>query len=266
MEAAVVYFSGTGNTFRVGEVFKSYLETIDYQVDMIDITKHKEELKGYDLFIAGTPSYGSTSSFKLNEFIEREISKSNNPRAKFITYVTHSWGTAYGHLTIKDVVTKKGFGVLGARAFLAPSNFYMMAGKLQPKLNEKEMRQMYQNTYKQVWNLMDSYVEGHVQIDQRSVLKKNLMVKFSKLMGIVYIPKFAKSSLKVDSEKCNRCKVCVNQCPNNNIELKDGLISFSKNCSACTKCMHICPKNAYKVSGKTIEQYEVRQKPIIEQL
>lgn len=266
MKAAIVYFSGTGNTFRVGEVFKAYLETINYQVDMIDITKHKEKLKDYDLFIAGTPSYTKTSSYNMYEFIEKNINKNNNPKANFITYVTQSWGIAFGHLTIKDFVEKKGFEVLGARAFLAPSNFYMYNEKEQPKSDEKEMHQLYQNIYKGVWNLMDSYVKGHVQIDKRSTFQKIKMVIVSKLLKKIFITKFSKSALEVDSEKCTRCNVCVKQCPNNNIELKNGKIAFSNNCLACSRCMHICPKNAYTFKGDSFEQYDIIQKPIMEQL
>lgn len=266
MKAAIVYFSGTGNTFRVGEVFKAYLENVNYQVDMIDISKHKGQLKGYDLFIAGTPTYTGTSPYKLNDFVENQITKSNNPKAHFITYVTHSWDTAFGHLTIKDFVTKKGFEVLGARAFLAPSNFYVYHDKEKGKPRKKEMHQLHQNIYKDVWNFMDAYVEGHTQIDKRSAFGKTKKVLLTKVMSKTFTPKFASISLKVDSEKCTQCKVCVNNCPNKNIELKNGKITFSKHCLSCTKCMHICPKNAYTFQDKPFEQYEVKQKPIMEQL
>ena len=266
MKAAIVYFSGTGNTFRVGEIFKTYLEAVNYQVDMIDISKHKEQLKGYDLFIAGTPTYTGTSPYYFNDFIEKQITKSNNPKAHFITYVTHSWGTAYGHLTIKDFVTKKGFDVLGARAFLAPSNFYVYHDKEKGKQSKKEVHQLHQKVYKDVWNFMDGYVKGNRQIDKRSTLGKTQKVLLTKVMSKTFTPKFAAISLKVDSDKCTRCKVCVNNCPNKNIELKDGQITFSKNCASCAKCMHSCPKNAFTFNGKEFEQYDVRQKSIMEQI
>ena len=266
MKAAIVYFSGTGNTFRVGELFKDYLEGINYQVDMIDISKHDKNLKDYDLFIVGTPSYTKTSSFNMYDFIENHITKTNNPSANFITYVTYGWDTAFGHLTLKDFVTKKGFKVLGARPFLAPSNFYMYNGEKHPKQSEKEIRQLYQTIYNDVKDLMDAYVSGRIQIDKRSAFKKNLFMMVSKFGQDKFITKFPEVAITVDNDKCVQCKVCVKKCPNNNIALQDGQITFSDHCSACSRCMHICPKNAYQYKGDTFEQYKIKQEPIIEQL
>ncbi|PAB60405.1 EFR1 family ferrodoxin [Anaeromicrobium sediminis] len=266
MKAAIVYFSGTGNTFRVGEVFKAYLETIDYEVEMIDITKHSSDLKGYDLFVVGTPTQNSTSTFNMHDFIGKHISKKNNPNARFITYVTHSWGTAFGHLTLKDFARKKGFKVVGARAFIAPNNWYMYR-KDEPKFSDNEVKQALQNIHKGVWSLMDSYVKGSVQIDERPTLKKNLAYTKAKLMSSsTMVSRLAKFMMKVDADKCTKCKVCVKQCPGENISLRDGKIEFSNQCLACGRCIHVCPKNAYMVSGEKFEQYEGIKKPIMEQL
>lgn len=263
MKAAVAYFSGTGNTLRVGEVFKAYLEEINYQVDMIDIANHNKNLHGYDLLIVGTPSYTKTSSANMYDFIENHVTKENNPNANVITYVSYGWAPAFGHLTLKDFITKKGFKVSGARAFLAPSNFYMYNEKQQPKQSEEEIRQLYKNIHADVYNLMDSYVNGQVQIDKASPIKKKIFTMVSKLTHDKYIADFPKTVLEVDSEKCVQCKVCVKQCPNGNIALQDGIITFSNGCSACSRCMHICPKNAYKYKGKSFEQYNLRQKGIM---
>ncbi|WFD11860.1 EFR1 family ferrodoxin [Tepidibacter hydrothermalis] len=263
MKAAVIYFTGTGNTLRVGEVFKAYLENIAYNVDMIDITKHSRNLKDYDLFITGTPTQNSVSTFNMNDFIIKYISKKNNPKARFITYVTHSWGTAFGHLTLKDFISRRGFEVVGARAFIAPNNFYMFR-KDEPKFEEKKFQQTLRNIYDGVWNLMKSFTDGQVQIDQRSMLKKNLWYARSIFTKYTVFSRFAKMMIKVDSDKCSKCKVCVNKCPNNNIVLSNNRIQFSNQCLACGRCLHICPKNAYLLSNKPFEQYEGIKKPIVE--
>jgi len=266
MKAAVAYFSGTGNTLRTSEVFKAYLEAKNYEVDMIDISKHNEHLQGYDLLVLGTPRYTKTSSHNMNDFIEKHVSKRNNPSADVITFVTYGWAPAFGHLTLKDFVTKQGFKVSGARAFLAPSNFYMYNEKQQPKQSEEEIRQLYKDIHRDVLNLMDSYVSGQVQIDKASTLKKKLFKTVTKLSHDKYVSNFPAAVLKVDGDKCVKCKVCVKQCPHGNIALEDGKITFGGGCASCSRCMHVCPKNAFKYNDKSFEQYNLRQKGIMEQL
>ncbi|MCT4508554.1 MAG: EFR1 family ferrodoxin [Tepidibacter sp.] len=263
MKAAVVYFTGTGNTLRVGEVFKAYLENIGYDVDMVDITKHSSNLKDYDLFIAGTPTQNSVSTFNMNKFIVKYISKNNNPKARFITYTTHSWGTAFGHLTLKDFISVRGFQVVGARAFIAPNNFYMFR-KDEPKFEKEKFNQTIRNIYDGVWSLMKSFSNGKIQIDQRSIIRKNLWYIRSILTKYTVFSRFAKMMIKVDSNKCSKCKVCIKQCPNRNILLTDNTIQFSNQCLACARCLHVCPQNAYLLSNKSFEQYKGIQKPIIE--
>jgi ferredoxin len=263
MKAAVVYFSGTGNTYRVGELFKTYLEDLNYQVDMVDITKSDNALKNYDLFIAGTPTQNAVSTFNLNEFIRRYISKKDNPKASFITYVTHSWGIAYGHLTIRDFVQKRGFKVMGARAFQAPNNFYMFR-KEHPKFNNERFNAALESINQMVKEIIDAFVTGNVIIDKRSEYRKTMKYLFAKANKATMLSRLAKLMMKVDHDKCTGCGVCVKKCSNGNIKLTDGKIEFQKQCVACARCMHVCPKNAYLLNGEAFEQYEGIRKPIKE--
>ncbi|PAB60409.1 EFR1 family ferrodoxin [Anaeromicrobium sediminis] len=267
MKTALLYFSGTGNTKRVGEVFKDYLlEKKHNEVDMIDISTHRQSLSNYDLLIAGTPTYTMTSSRNMNDFIQMYVNKTNNPKAQFITYVTHGWGHSYGHLTLQEFITKLGFRVIGAQSFLAPSNFYVYNEKVQPKQNEVEIRRLYEKITIDVKGLMDACLNGYIRIEKKSTFKKQQAKLISALSRKAFINQFSAKTLSVDGDKCTRCLVCVKKCPNKNIALIDGNIRFSKNCSACSRCMHICPQNAYAYRGKTFEQYNMNQQSISEQL
>jgi len=263
MNIAIVYFSGTGNTKRVGEVFKSKLEHMGHSPDMVDISLKNSKLKGYDLVIAGSPTYTMSSSHNLHAFIKKNISKSDNPNADFITYVTHGWGTSYGHLTLKDTAKKLGFSVLGAKAFLAPSNFYMFNESVQPKQSTIEIEQLQSSILNQVTQVLDSYLDKSIHIEKHSVIKKQQIALMSKLARKVFITQFSKKMLKVDPDKCTQCTVCVKKCPNQNIVLTHGQIHFGTDCSACGRCMHICPKNAYLYKDKPFEQFDLHQKLIV---
>jgi Pyruvate/2-oxoacid:ferredoxin oxidoreductase delta subunit/flavodoxin len=262
LKAAIVYFSGTGNTFRVGEVFKDYLESMNYKVDMVDINNHKEKLQNYDLYIIGSPTYTYVSHKSLPVFIDKYINSDDNPKAHFITYATHSWEESFGHLTLKKYLTKKGFQVSGSRAFKTPNNFYYFASQ---KHSEEETYQLYLSVKKNVNGLLNLYFKGLEQIDP-ILSGKKIPYLMPKLLDKILMPSFARKSFKIDNDKCNQCKLCVKKCPNDNIEIKNGEITFSNQCLGCSKCIHICPKNAYLFKEKSIEQYDLKQPSILEQL
>jgi ferredoxin/flavodoxin len=263
MKAAIVYFSGTGNTYRVGEVFKEYLLSKDYDVDLIDISKSTRTLSGYDLFIIGSPTYSKVASKKILNFIDEYIHNENNKNKDFITYITHSWGEAYGHITLKKHLNKLGYNVSLAQPFLMPNGFYMMNHE---KNTESEVKTMYRNVIEKVNSMMDPYFNGQSQIDKKSVVKQVIFETMYKALCKSWIPNFANKYLSVDNDKCTLCTMCVKQCPSHNIKIEDGKIVFADQCLACAKCLNICPQKAYLANAKPFEQYNVMQPSIISQL
>lgn len=60
-----------------------------------------------------------------------------------------------------------------------------------------------------------------------------------------YLRKISQINKKsVDDKKCNKCEVCVNVCPTNNITLDEGGIAWSNYCVECFGCIHGCHVNA----------------------
>ncbi len=102
-------FQALKNTYRIGEAYKENLEELGYAVDMISIDNHKKQLEGYDLLVLGSPTYSKVAAKDLIQFISTNISKSNNPNAKAMTFITHSWDTAYGHISLANALEKADF-------------------------------------------------------------------------------------------------------------------------------------------------------------
>ena len=48
------------------------------------------------------------------------------------------------------------------------------------------------------------------------------------------------------TEDCNLCGNCYKNCPSNNIELIDNKIKFDSKCHMCFGCFYACPENALK--------------------
>lgn len=55
---------------------------------------------------------------------------------------------------------------------------------------------------------------------------------------------------KYDQKKCTACGVCVDACPNDVLELVEGILSFSRpqDCTYCAACEESCPQGAIACS------------------
>ena len=52
------------------------------------------------------------------------------------------------------------------------------------------------------------------------------------------------------SDKCVKCKKCINICPVNNITMVNNKIQFGDNCVSCLGCYHRCPEKAIKYKNR----------------
>jgi len=51
----------------------------------------------------------------------------------------------------------------------------------------------------------------------------------------------------IDKNRCTGCGICVEECPVNAINIKDGkAIIDMKKCIRCKRCHEVCPKNAIR--------------------
>lgn len=50
----------------------------------------------------------------------------------------------------------------------------------------------------------------------------------------------------IDKDLCVDCGVCIDECPNNTLEMIDDLAVLVRpeDCDACGKCVDICPSEA----------------------
>lgn len=259
MKIAIIYYSGTGSTFRVAERFKELLNEKECEVDLFDVTKDFLTIKQYDLIILGSPTYSKVASIKLIEYVDHYVFKSNNEESKVITYVTHSWGETYGHIQLAKDLGKRDFEIAASIDLLLPNNHYMMTGK---KHSNSEMKTMYTTLNEKLKLTVNTVLNNEKVYKTKSSLKRVIFKKMYSMLRKKWIPNYAKNYLSVDAEKCTQCNVCVSLCPNKNIKL-NRVIDFDTNCSACVKCFNSCPSNAYKVQGKEVDRFTVNNRSII---
>ncbi len=63
--------------------------------------------------------------------------------------------------------------------------------------------------------------------------------------------------IKIDSNKCDSCGLCIRICHESCIKSIEGILSIdSKYCSTCTQCIAVCPKQALNWDGIKPEEFD----------
>lgn len=63
--------------------------------------------------------------------------------------------------------------------------------------------------------------------------------------------------LKVDTEKCNACKLCVKNCPFDAIHVEGELAQVNDQCTLCGACVNICAPAALSIDRKKADSKEL---------
>lgn len=74
----------------------------------------------------------------------------------------------------------------------------------------------------------------------------------TKAMWFFFRKVVGRISEKSVDEKCMMCLKCVECCPVNNIEVRDGKIVFKGKCEDCYRCIQSCPERAIRFGSLTV--------------
>jgi ferredoxin len=71
-----------------------------------------------------------------------------------------------------------------------------------------------------------------------------------------------KKKVQIHHDACVLCGQCVEQCPVNNLSIKDSEVITHDNCTLCYRCVNICPTKAISLLSKTPpkKQYYLNKK------
>lgn len=257
MKIIIYYFSGTGNTQLVGELYKKHFESAGensvelYKIHRIEensLVESHEKIpcaNDFDLIGIAFPIYGFNSPepvYKFAKSLPKISQDSQNPKEKKRAFVFRTGGEGtslnnYASQKIISLLQKKGYDILCDQLYVMP---YNMIFRHSPQMVKSEF----------------IYADAMVKLCVREILdgvhKKvkyfPLRYWFVPLVRLVWpYAKFqGKFIMKVNKKKCVQCGACVRNCPQRNIRFdeKKQKYIFGADCALCVACSFNCPKDA----------------------
>jgi len=241
----VYYFSGTGNTKKIADLVKIEFEKKKCQLSLISIedkvnSSDMMDIAGLDAIGLAYPIYGFGTPDIIDDFLKLlPEGKGMNlflfkTGADFIS-INHNAST----LLIKEL-EKKGYSVFYDRIIVMPSNWIL-------SYEDSMSRQLYLSAKEKVPHMVKEIIQLKRRRYHSGYFMKSLSLGISHLEK-KYGSKYYGKSLRTD-ENCNSCQICSSKCPQKNIQLENGKISFGDKCIWCMRCVYDCPKKAIHSKG-----------------
>ncbi len=234
----IFYFSGTGNTKLIAEDFKTEFERKGEECSLINIEEgyDSNDLSEEDTIGIMYPIYALGTPRNVSQFFNQMSLKNNKV---FIIK------TAGDFVSINDNASKKLIRTLhkkGAEVFY--DRVIIMGSNIIIDFPDEFIKQLYDVSKLKVKKSVEEILNKTIRLYEDKLITEKVLNVFQ-YMEEKFGAKYFGLSLK-SNEKCNKCMLCVNNCPMSNIEMKNSGLKFSSKCVFCMRCIYICPKKAIK--------------------
>lgn len=245
----LLYHSGSGSTKRIGESLIGRLTQHDIVSQAITYDFDFETLQQYDAVIVGFPTYHCDASPDMWKFLKRmPMLKKSMPCFIFTTCGLYS-GNAIRK--VAKYLKKKALVCKATKVFVGPGSDVAIMMPFVPNLFLKYRK----NTAKR----LDCFAEaindemfkrkGESAVSYIPIYQLLVVLNVPNELGGKLMSKHLVSRIKVDNDRCTKCKLCVSNCINGCFsENESGIVFDSTNCGYCFKCMHHCPAKAINFS------------------
>ncbi|MGI6701875.1 MAG: EFR1 family ferrodoxin [Christensenellales bacterium] len=246
--AGVIYFSGTGSTEYAAKILTDTL--IDKGVDTyIKSISDGGKIAPVDVMVLMYPVHAGDASALVYKFIKK-LDSVPVPLTDLVILSVSAGGEAISNTSCRSKVIrkllKKGYKTVYEDMLIMPNNFVtpypdelnaLLIKALSVKLENVTKDLISGKSLKKTPRLIDSVL--------RTLLEPFKL--FANVSG---------KTLKADS-KCTGCALCAENCPADNIIMKDNAPVFGWRCALCMKCVYNCPEqaiggaiaNAIKIKG-----------------
>ena len=242
------YFSGTGNSKYLAELFCQYqnvpCHSIEESIDFKALIA-AEEVIGFCY-----PVYFSSVPRMMREFAAQHMEALRGKQ--LIIFCTQFMLSGYGSRKFVMLFPKDYVEVLYTEHFFLPNN--MPDVPLLPIAGDRGIAKSLRRTQRKMESVCRNIQDGKV--------KKRGFSPFAFLLGMPQsaimstMERRANRAVSIDGD-CTNCGLCVEICPMDNFAMEDERTKLRHNCTMCYRCINACPEQAISVllSGKVKNQY-----------
>ena len=250
----IYYFSGTGNARSVAHWFADVASHQQIPAETIDIAKIDRKhiispppgslvgfvspTHGFNFppammyFIFRFPRSRGNEAFLMNTRAGLKLSKWFIPGLSGIAL----WLSAL-------VLLLKGYRIVGLRSIDLPSNWI----SFHPGVKERVVESLYKHCKGITEKFALKILSGKkVYTAFRDIIQDILIMPIS--IGYFFVGRFILAKSFYATDACDKCDICIDNCPVKAILTVDNRPFWSYRCESCMRCMNNCPKRAIETA------------------
>lgn len=243
MKASILTFSQTGNTLKVGNSISHGLRDRGFDVDHVRfLQRRKWNPDDADLIGVGCPCFENRPAECVSHYLQN--GRFDFAEKKAIVFITSGGSPAKTLWHLARAVSKTGATVIGGiqlrGAVTVPTKFGDFVGR--PDDIDLEDSKLFGRA------VAASIINGRT-LPAHYKINPKVGGRFYNILGpiLTYIKKVITPLPQSDTEKCDLCGICVNECPTESITIDNSTILFHDTCMVCYRCWHVCPHDAITV-------------------
>ena len=244
-----LYFSGTGNTKYIAELFSRKMG-----IDCLSIEDDADFaflMNNHDTIAICYPIYGSRVPLIMREFVATYLAELKGK--KIAIFVTQMAFSGDGARALCDLFPIGHIEVIYAEHFRMPNNI----------CNIPLLRRTSDSRTKNCLMRAQSKIDVVCRDIEAGIVKRRGFSPMSRLLGKIQgrpwqgdsrdaftrentLEHRAKHGIRIDSD-CTLCEICVDACPMQNLWIRNGVVENRGNCTSCYRCINSCPQRAITV-------------------
>ena len=240
----VLYFSGTGNTKYVAELFAGKMGAKCLSIeDQIDFAT---EITVQETIAICYPIYGSRAPLIMRRFVAEHLPDLKGK--KLVILVTQWYFSGDGARSLLDLLPVGHVEVLYAEHILMPNNVSNL-WPLFRKQSRRKLRRYRARAERKLERVCKKISAGRV--------KKRGFSKLSRAVGGLQGNPWLRigedwmgRKVIIYEDACIHCGLCAYYCPMQNLEELRGKIVSRQDCTVCYRCVNFCPERAITVFFK----------------
>jgi ferredoxin len=244
------YFSGTGNSKYIAELFSRNMNAECYSIE--DDADFETLLNAEEVVAFCYPIFASRPPRIMREFVSRFINSLKDK--KLVIFCTQMMFSGDGTRAFAALFPKGHARVIYTEHFFMPNNvtnFRILPDFL---ISDERIKRTIEKAERKMQKVCRDIKNNKIKKRGFNIVSRALGLLQAWVVPV--LERKANKSVRI-AENCTNCGLCVSICPMNNLAHENEKIIHKHNCTICYRCVNKCPEKAITAGfhGKVKKQY-----------